>query len=297
LELRPQRGNVVEIDAIEGRWNLVIRDGDATRRLVGDALVITGPGPPVPVCADQPQGDERVLDGREFWMQLDRFRDLPGRAEVCVIGTGETAAAIAVGLVAVLPEDSPIDIVSSHGVVYSRGESYEENRLFSDPTEWSTLTREHREEFIRRTDRAVFSMSAKAVLNRAPLVKTRAGRVIGIKPFPGIVGVRLRYGSEEEVASYQYVICAVGFDPLWFLELMTADARHSLEEVTGLRGGGLAPKDAIAGAIGHDLSVEALEPKLHLPMLAAMEQGPGFPNLSSLGLLSDRVLRDYCEPR
>ena len=32
---------------------------------------------------------------------------------------------------------------------------------------------------------------------------------------------------------------------------------------------------------------------LHLPMLAGLAQGPGFPNLSCLGLLSDRVLRRY----
>ena len=31
-------------------------------------------------------------------------------------------------------------------------------------------------------------------------------------------------------------------------------------------------------------------PKLFLPNLAGLTQGPGFPNLSCLGLLSDRVL-------
>ena len=42
-----------------------------------------------------------------------------------------------------------------------------------------------------------------------------------------------------------------------------------------------------------DLSVAGLTPALHLPMLAGLAQGPGFPNLSCLGLLSDRVLRRY----
>ena len=42
-----------------------------------------------------------------------------------------------------------------------------------------------------------------------------------------------------------------------------------------------------------DLSVTGLTPALHLPMLAGLAQGPGFPNLSCLGLLSDRVLRRY----
>jgi mycobactin lysine-N-oxygenase len=42
-----------------------------------------------------------------------------------------------------------------------------------------------------------------------------------------------------------------------------------------------------------NLAVAGLEPPLHLPVLAGLAQGPGFPNLSCLGLLSDRVLRRY----
>jgi mycobactin lysine-N-oxygenase len=58
--------------------------------------------------------------------------------------------------------------------------------------------------------------------------------------------------------------------------------------------------DALAGdelerRIGIDLGVEGLLPRLHLPMLAGLAQGPGFPNLSCLGLLSDRVLRSYVD--
>ena len=42
-----------------------------------------------------------------------------------------------------------------------------------------------------------------------------------------------------------------------------------------------------------DLSVAGLCPPLHLPVVAGLAQGPGFPNLSCLGLLSDRILRRY----
>ena len=45
--------------------------------------------------------------------------------------------------------------------------------------------------------------------------------------------------------------------------------------------------------IGVDLAVAGLAPPLHLPVMAGLAQGPGFPNLSCLGLLSDRILRRY----
>jgi mycobactin lysine-N-oxygenase len=44
-------------------------------------------------------------------------------------------------------------------------------------------------------------------------------------------------------------------------------------------------------AIGHDLALTGVTPKLFLPNLAGLNQGPGFPNLSCLGLMSDRVLK------
>ena len=43
----------------------------------------------------------------------------------------------------------------------------------------------------------------------------------------------------------------------------------------------------------HFLPVPRADPPLHLPVVAGLAQGPGFPNLSCLGLLSDRVLRRY----
>jgi mycobactin lysine-N-oxygenase len=39
-----------------------------------------------------------------------------------------------------------------------------------------------------------------------------------------------------------------------------------------------------------------LRPPLHIPVAAGLAQGPGFPNLSCLGLLSDRILRRYVAP-
>jgi mycobactin lysine-N-oxygenase len=46
-------------------------------------------------------------------------------------------------------------------------------------------------------------------------------------------------------------------------------------------------------SIGTDLSVTGFAPHLHLPMLAGIAQGPGFPNLNRPGLLADRILTPY----
>jgi hypothetical protein len=62
---------------------------------------------------------------------------------------------------------STIDVLTARGVLYSRGESYDENRFYSDPGEWARLAEAHRREFLARTDRGVFSLQAEATLNQA----------------------------------------------------------------------------------------------------------------------------------
>jgi hypothetical protein len=43
--------------------------------------------------------------------------------------------------------------------------------------------------------------------------------------------------------------------------------------------------------IGRGLELEGMTPRLHIPGLAGLSQGPGFANLGALGLLSNRVLQ------
>ena len=47
-------------------------------------------------------------------------------------------------------------MLTSRGVLYSRGESYDENRYYSDPGDWPGLAWSHRREFLDRTDRATY---------------------------------------------------------------------------------------------------------------------------------------------
>src|SRR6202042_659032 len=95
---------------------------------------------------------------------------------VCVIGSGETAASIVISLLNRSHKRSTVDVLTSRGVLYSRGESYDENRFYSDPGDWPRLAEPHRREFLERTDRGVFSVQAEAVLNQSRGFRTLAGR-------------------------------------------------------------------------------------------------------------------------
>jgi mycobactin lysine-N-oxygenase len=259
-------------------------------------MVLTGPGRPLRLPG-QPDDHPRILDGRTFWTSEDMLARA-GPVEVCVIGNGETAGSITTALLALLPEGSTIELVSDHGVLYTRGESFTENRFYSDPAVgWQRLAERHRREFLKRTDRGVFSFQVEDVLNQAEAVRTVAGRVIRLEPVEAKVIVEVDYEQERERVAFDWVVVAVGFDPLWFWHLLGERALAALADAAGDGPAARQPsRTSLERAIGHDLAVTSLDPRLHLPVLAGVAQGPGFPNLSCLGLLADRVLSAYTGP-
>jgi mycobactin lysine-N-oxygenase len=262
------------------RWRLAVEPGEA---IWADGVVITGAGPPIRVHG-QPHEHPRVLDGRSYWLA---GHALSGRVamNVCVIGSGETAASVVISLLAKAHKRSVIDVLTSRGILYSRGESHEENRWYSDPGDWPALAEAHRREFLARTDRGVFSQQAEAVLNASRGYRVLAGRAAAIEAGDKQVVVTIEYGHERERVAYDLVVVAIGFYARWFEALLGGEARRRLGHAVA--GTGLDRR------IDVDLSVAGLIPPLHLPVLAGLAQGPGFPNLSCLGLLSDRILRRY----
>jgi mycobactin lysine-N-oxygenase len=156
--------------------------------------------------------------------------------------------------------------------LFTRGESFFENALFSDPTDWSLLTLDERRDAMARTDRGVFHAVGRDGRIRLTLSTNRGGEHI------------------ETVHGFDLVIDGSGADPLWFTDLFSQDALDLIE--LGL--GGPLTGDALQESIGHDLAVTDVAPKLFLPNLSGLNQCPGFPNLSCLGLMSDRVLGAEC---
>jgi hypothetical protein len=116
---------------------------------------------------------------------------------------------------------------------------------------------------------------------------TVAGRVSRLEPVEAKVIVEVDYEEERERIAFDWVVVAVGFDPLWFSHLLGGRARRARR---------MPSRTSLERAIGYDLAVAGLHPWLHLPVLVGVAQGPGFPNLSCLGLLADRVLGAYAAP-
>ncbi|WP_433195628.1 lysine 6-monooxygenase [Nocardia sp. CA-107356] len=252
-----------------------------TTEIDTDALMITGPGHSRRALAEHP----RVLSIAEFW-DLAGKRALPVSSRVAVIGGGETAGSALDELVR--HDMLTISVITPKATIYTRGESYFENALFSDPTKWNALSMDERRDVIRRTDRGVFSVRVQESVIGDNRVHHLQGRVVRIAEQGDGVAVTLRNDRRpDQVQTFDLVVDATGGQPLWFLELFDSNAADLLE----LAVGGPLTQARLEAAIGYDLAVSGLDTKLYLPNMAAVAQGPGFPNLSCLGELSDRVLR------
>lgn len=273
-------GEVQRISVEGQRWALSVGD----RTVAADGVMITGPGQAERSILPH---DPRVLSIAQFWNRA-AGHELIAAERVAVIGGGETAASMLNELFR--HRVSTITVISPQVTLFTRGESFFENNLFSDPTDWSSLTVSERRDALARTDRGVFSARVQDALLADDRIRHLRGRVAHAVARDERIRLTLstdRGGERlETVHGFDLVIDGSGADSLWFLSLLGQDARDVLElglkrPLTG---------DALQESIGHDLAVTGVAPKLFLPGLAGLTQGPGFPNLSCLGLLSDRVL-------
>jgi mycobactin lysine-N-oxygenase len=278
--LKVVRGEVVQISVDGSRWVLHTRESS----LSADTVMVTGPGQPE---RSMLSGDPRVLSIAQFWQRAAQHDRIVAES-VAVIGGGETAASMLNELFH--HRVSAITAISPQATLFTRGEGFFENSLFSDPTGWRSLTQAERRDCIARTDRGVFSARVQESLLADERIKHLRGRVARVVNRDDRIWITLCTDNcgepQETLHRFDLVIDGSGADPLWFLPLMSPASLSLLE----LGVGGPLTGERLEESIGHDLAVVGVTPKLVLPNLSGVNEGPGFPNLSCLGLLSDRVL-------
>lgn len=262
------------------RWELGTREGVVH----ADALMITGPGQAERSLLP---GNPRVLSIAQFWHRAAQ-NELISADRVAVIGGGETAGTMLDELFR--HRVSTITVISPQVTLFTRGEGFFENSLYSDPIHWAGLTPAEKRDAMNRTDRGVFSVRVQDALLADDRIRHLRGRVAHAVARDERIRLTLQTerGGErlETVHGFDLVIDGSGANAMWFVPLLRQEALDVLE--LGL--GGPLTADSISESIGYDLSVDDVDPKLFLPGLAGLTQGPGFPNLSCLGRLSDRVL-------
>jgi mycobactin lysine-N-oxygenase len=284
-------GRVTEVafDGEGGRWVVeVVEQGGATRHSAG-ALVLTGPGIHRSF-PHEPEIAERVFhcdSERSEFAQLPEDRD----CDVAVVGGGESALSCVMFLRG-LRSRCRFTIYTPM-LPMSRGESFLENRVFSNPdeVEWGALDLQTRRDFVKHSDRGVFDPPSLAAIAYDERCRFVTGRVTDVAAVSGGAGVRLQYESPQGAAAgeHEYVVNCTGFDLLAQLrELFGPQSRAEIER----RVGELWERPrGVEIPIGRHLELEGMSPRLQIPGLAGLSQGPGFANLGALGLLANRVLQ------
>lgn len=295
-EPKISRETVVErIDLSGGKLLVQARKKNTPVTYKADGVVFTGPGEPIKI--GNVAGDPRdgIFDGKNYWIYIDRFRDMTGK--VAVIGGGGTAASIALSLLQIAPA-AEVDIINPRGSIFLRGESVKEKRWFWNADEWPDIEEDRRLEFLKRNDRGVFSAAAQTQFDESEKLDIITGKARQVDSGKDEVVVTFERGDPPKLFKYSYkrAIIALGFDPFSALEMIPAQLRpkcgtapERLEVQRKVDKHLRLPFDSVPSLAGQEYNI-------HVPMLAALAQGPGFPNLRCLGLLSDRILARYITP-
>jgi mycobactin lysine-N-oxygenase len=290
--VRLHRAAVTEIALEPGGWRLLCRNANGkVENIVAErGLVLTGPGEPksLPYAAEVAH---RIISPA---MTADEMQaiNLLSSGRVCIIGSGESAASVALSLIRRYGEDLELTFVAP-SLPYSRAESFLENAAYSDPdlVAWSRLSEGERHEFVRRTDRGVISPAALAQLARHRKLAFVVGRVRQIRLSPnGLARVEVDQPDEVVRQEFDAVAICIGSCPLVALLRMLNDSRAAVEARLDCS---LADESSVVRRLDSSLALRGLTPRLHLPALAGLAHGPGFSNLSCLGKLSDAVLSAY----
>jgi len=288
-------GRVTEVSLADDRdlWQAEVAERgrpEDPERHCGRNLVLTGPGVHRHFPHD-PDVESRVFhcDSRR-----EEFARVPAdeEVEIAIVGGGESALSALVFLRDLRPKARLT--IYTPTLPLSRGESFLENRVFADPDNvgWEHLDIETRRDFVKHCDRGVFDQTVLERIADDDHLSFIAGRAVHVSLSDDGEGALLEFDSPSEgmrSERYDFVINCTGFDLLRQLRGLFPDAvRDQVEEQCGPLWD-RPPKTEVP--IGRALELKDVHPRLHIPGLGGLSQGPGFANLGSLGLLANRVLQ------
>ena len=285
------RGRVARVAlAPEGEhWLVDIAGSSGPQRIACGAFALTGQGVQRLIAHDV-EVAPRVLDcesGRTAIADV-AVRD---SSDIAIVGGGESALSC-LEFVRGLRPDARVTVYTA-SLPMSRVESFLENRVFSRPDEidWYELSEAERRDFIVRSDRGVFGAERVAPFAFDERCRFVSGRVTRISSARAGRKARISYLAPAGAAEgeHDYVINCTGYDLLEQLRmLLTDDTKERIERVAGpLWSAGRGPG---AVEVGRALEIAGMWPRLQVPGLAAVSQGPGFSTLGALGLIADRML-------
>ena len=289
-------GRVTRVALEDGRrWAVEVAEPGGTSRHLAAALVLTGPGIHR-AFPHEPEVGPRVFHCDSRREEFTRLPEDEG-CDVAVVGGGESALSCVMFLRGLRPRAR--FTIYTPMLPMSRGESFLENRVFSNPDEvgWSTLDQTTRRDFVKHSDRGVFDPPSLAAIAYDDRCRFVTGRVTDVSAVRGGAGVRLRHESHEGTAGpeHDYVVNCTGFDLLAQLRtLFGTETRAEIESRVGQLWDNPAGTEV---PIGRHLELTDMQPRLQIPGLAGLSQGPGFANLGALGLLANRVLQPLVEER
>jgi mycobactin lysine-N-oxygenase len=284
-------GRVGELGLRRDRWLVEVDEpggeGDPACHL-SSALVLSGPG------VHRAFPHDPAIASRVFHCDSRRaeLEAVPAGepAEIAIVGGGESALSALVFMRALRPLARLT--VYTPALPLSRGESFLENRVFADPDDvgWSSLELSTRRDFVKHCDRGVFDATVLARLADDDHCSFATGRVLHAAAAGGDeISLELESAGGIVAEPYDFVVNCTGFDLLAQLRGLLPDrVRAEIEAQCGP----LWDRPAKAEVpIGRSLELRGVEPRLHVPGLGGLSQGPGFANLGSLGLLANRVLQ------
>jgi mycobactin lysine-N-oxygenase len=286
------RGRVEQVGLADGGdgWVADVAGADGRERHAGRSLMLTGPG----VHRHLPHAPDAAP--RMFHCDSKRSElycvpvDRP--SEIAIVGGGESALSCLAFLRKFRPQARLT--VYTPTLPMSRGESFLENRVFADPdsVSWTMLDLPTRRSFVKHCDRGVFDAGGLLQIAYDDHCRFITGRVEQVAASGDGQSVCVDYASADGPSTerYDYLVNCTGFDLIEQLRGLFPDAvRGMIEDVVGPVWD--RPGESVSEIpMGRSLELAGLHPRLHIPGLSALSQGPGFANLGSLGLLANRVL-------